>query len=249
MKKSVIFIATIVLIVTGCTTAVPDQVDPIKASFANGELGAKYLETGDLKKARIKLEKALAGNPENAKANFYYAILLSKVKQPVEAEPYFLKATRLAPQETHYYETFGVFLCRLGKFKEANVQFTKSATEPFNQTPEYAYNNAGSCAMSVGKIEDAEDNIRKALRANPRFTPALLNMVEILLEQDKYEIADAYYLRYLKYGQHTADSLWLGIQLKRFLGDRIAMDEYGLRLKIDFPQSRETLWYLESKQL
>ena len=249
MNIIVSIIATFVLLVAGCSTVVPYRGDPVKASAANAELGAKYLETGDLKKARIKLEKALAANDENAKANFYYAILLQKVNQPEKAKPYFLKATELAPEETHYYETFGVLLCRLGDYKEANEQFTKSATNPFNLTAEYAYNNAGSCAMSLGKIEDAEDNIRKALRKNPRFTPALLNMVEILLEQDEYEIAEAYYLRYLKYGKHTADSLWLGIQLNRFLGDRIAMDEYGLRLKSDFPQSRETLLYLESKQL
>jgi type IV pilus assembly protein PilF len=248
--KTIVFVITIfVLFVTGCSTVVPYEGDPISASVANADLGAKYLETGDLKKARTKLEKALATNDENAKANFYYAILLSKVNQPELANPYFLKATKLAPEETHYNETFGVFLCRLGDYKEANEQFTKSASNPFNQTVEYAYNNAGSCAMSLGRIEDAEDNIRKALRANPRFTPALLNMVEVLLEQDKYEIADAYYLRYLKYGEHNADSLWLGIQLKRYLGDRIAMDQYGLRLKSDYPQSRETLLYLESKQL
>ncbi len=98
-------------------------------------------------------------------------------------------------------------------------------------------------------MEDAQANTREALRKNPRFTPALLNLAEISLLQRKIKVADAYYARYLKYGAHTPDSLWLGIQIKRFLGERATIDEYGLRLKRDFPQSRETLLYLESKQL
>lgn len=248
MKSAALFVAIAVLFIASCTVVVP-KGDPLKASSANAQLGAKYLETGDLKKARVKLKKALAANDKNAMANFYYAILLSKVKQSAEAETYFLKATRLAPDETHYFDRFGIFLCRLGRFEDAIEQFDKSASNPFNLNPEFAYNNAGSCAMSFDKIVEAERETRKALRKNPRFTPALLNMVEILLEQEKFEIADAYYVRYLKYGNHTADSLWLGIQIKRVLGDRVAIDEYGSRLKSDFPRSRETLLYLESKQL
>ncbi len=249
MRIAAIVIAATVLIATGCASTTTYQGNPAKASAANADLGARYLESGDLKRAKVKLEKALAGDEENAKANFYYAILLSRTKRLVEAEDYFLKATRLAPDETYYNDTFGVFLCQRGRLEDANRQFTLSASNPYNQTPELSYNNAGSCAMSFGQIAKAEQQIRNALRQNPRFTPALLNMVEVLLEQGKYEIADAYYMRYLKYGKHTADSLWLGIQVKRYLGDHIAIDEYGLKLKSDFPQSRETLLYLESKQL
>jgi len=249
MRVVAIIVAAIVLFAAGCTTVAVYPGDPVKAAIANADLGAKYLESGDLKRAKAKLEKALKSDDENAKANFYYAILLSRTKQPEEAEDHFLKATKFAPDETHYNDIFGIFLCKIGRLEDANVQFAVSATSAFNQTPEFSYNNAGSCAMSFGEIASAEQQIRKALRQNPRFTPALLNMVEILLEQEKYEIADAYYLRYLKYGNHTADSLWLGIQIKRYLGDHIATEAFGLRLKSDFPQSRETLLYLESKQL
>ena len=246
------------LLLSSCTTTTTNTTtntvlqregDLKKAAEYNADLGSQYFQAGDLKKARDKLTKALDQDSENPRANFSYAMLLARVKQPSEAETYFRRAISLSPDETHYNDAFGVFLCGLDRYEDAKEQFLASATNPYNEIPEYAYNNAGSCAMKLGRIDDAQANTREALRKNPRFTPALLNLAEISLEQRKVDVADAYYSRYLKYGQHTADSLWLGVQIKRFLGDREAIEEYGLRLKRDFPQSAETLQYLESKQL
>ena len=247
--RVVLLVVTLAALSACATTTSQQGANHVKAAEYNASLGTQYLSTGDLKKARAKLLKALEQDDKNAQANFSYAMLLARVKQTSEAEGHFRKAISLAPDENYYVDAFGVFLCEQGRYKDATSQFLKSANNPYNETPEYAYNNAGTCAMQSGKIEDALANTRNAIRKNPRFTPALLNLAEISLQQRKFKVADAYYSRYLKYGTHTPDSLWLGIQIKRFLGDRVAIDEYGLRLKRDFPQSRETLLYLESKQL
>lgn len=248
--RLLIVIVSLTFVLSGCvTTNERAGADLARAAEYNASLGTQYLNTGDLKKARVKLLKALEQDSANAQANFSYAMLLARVKQPGDAETHFRKAISLLPDENYYVDAFGVFLCEQGRYRDATEQFLKSATNPYNETPEYAYNNAGSCAMRLGRIDDAQANSREALRKNPRFTPALLNLAEISLQQEKIEVADAYYSRYLKYGAHTPDSLWLGIQIKRFLGDQAAIDEFGLRLKRDFPQSRETLLYLESKQL
>ncbi len=251
MTKKVIYMLLLMVLLPACTTTTssPNTGNLKKAAEYNASLGSQYLNAGELKKARAKLLKALDQDSENAEANFSYGLLLSRVKQAPQAETYFLKAIKLAPDETYYQDTFGIFLCRLDRFDEANTWFIQAANNPYNETPEYAYNNAGSCALSQGKRLEAEESIRQALRKNPRFAPALLNMAELSLDLKKYRIAKAYYSRALKYTKQTADSLWLGVKINRLLGDRRAVDNYGLMLKRDFPQSQETLLYLESKQL
>ena len=248
MKRSFLLLL-FVAVLSACTTAVQREGDYRKAAEYNASLGTQYLNAGNLKKAREKLQKALEQDSQNSQANFSYAMLMARIKQPEEAEPFFQKAISLSPDEAYYIDSYGVFLCGQNRYEDATKQFLRSATNPYNPTPEFAYNNAGSCAMRWGKQSQAQEHIRLALRANPRFTPALLNLAEISLDQRKIEVADAYYSRYLKYGKQTADSLWLGIQIKRFLGERKTVEEYGVMLKRDFPQSRETLLYLESKQL
>ena len=250
MILRVVTLLAVLALVSACTSVPQTSQEGLtRASEYNAELGAQYLNAGDLKRSRQKLQKALEQDADNAKANFFYGLLLSRLKQGGEAIGYFDKAIKLAPEETHYRNAYGIFLCNNGKFEDALEQFVTSAENPFNETPEFAYNNAGSCAINVGKPDVAEEYIREALRKNPRFDSALLNMSEIMLERRNIKVADAYYQRYLKYGTHTADSLWLGIQIKRFLGDHKSIEAFGDRLKRDFPQSRQTLQYLESKQL
>ncbi|MEM7208459.1 MAG: type IV pilus biogenesis/stability protein PilW [Pseudomonadota bacterium] len=237
---------------TACTTTtvrVQSESSKKEAAEINAELGSRYLRAGELKKARDKLQKALEQDPKNAAANFNYGLLLARLKHAEDAEPYFASAVQHAPDEIHYHEAYGVYLCGQRRADDATDQFLFAAKNPFNQRPEQSYNNAGSCLLSLGQLDEAEQNIRAALRQNPQFPPALLNMAEVSLENRKIEVADAYFSRYLKYGQHNADSLWLGIQIKRFLGDRQTIDDYGLRLKRDFPESKQTLEYLESKEL
>lgn len=169
--KQLIVLLLLIVFLPACTTTTPSKNSGNlkKAAEYNASLGSEYLNVGELKKARAKLIKALDQDDQNAEANFSYALLLSRIKQVAQAETYFKKATELAPDETHYSDTFGIFLCGLGRFDEANTQFNLSANNPYNKTPEYAYNNAGSCALSLGKHIEAEDNIRQALRENPRF--------------------------------------------------------------------------------
>ena len=236
------------LALASCST-IPSGKNLKKAASYNASLGSQYLNTGDLKKAREKLLKALRQDNKNAQANFSYGLLLARVEQYEEAETFLLNALELSPDEAHFHDTYGIFLCTAKRYEEAMEEFATSADNPFNEAPEYAYNNAGSCALGAGQLNLAETNTRQALRNNPKFPPALLNMAEIMLSRHKAHLADAYYQRYTKYSQATADSLWLGVRIKRQLGDRPSADEYGQQLKRTFPQSAEALRYLESKSL
>ena len=253
MKLAIVLSITLgSLLLAACVTTTEstsnNSGDPVQASQVNASLGARYLGQGDLKRARAKLVKALAQNGQNHYANFNYAMLLSRLKAPQQAEDYFRRAIALSPDETSYQDAFGIFLCAQGRVDEARRQFIRSATNPFNQTPEYAYNNAASCAMQHGRFDAAQTAARDALRENPRFPSTLLNLAELSLRAGKVAVADAYYSRYVKYGRHSADSLWLGIRIKRLRDNPKAVQTYAQRLKRDFPQARETLLYLESRQ-
>jgi type IV pilus assembly protein PilF len=102
-----------------------------------------------------------------------------------------------------------------------------------------ALNNAGLCTERQGKIDVAEGYYRRALTANPKYAPALIQMAGISLGQENYMSARAYLERYHSESKPNAASLILGIRIERKLHDLAKADEYRERLLKDFPDSPE----------
>ena len=106
-------------------------------------------------------------------------------------------------------------------------------------TLELAYYNAGTCELNNRQTELAEKYCNESLRRNARVWPALIQMAEISYEQGNYMPAREYLDRYLESNNHSAKSLWLGIQIERELGDKDAVSSYVLLLRNQYSESEE----------
>jgi len=238
-------VAVASLILGACvTTGGGPKERPRDAAQYNAELGAKYLQRGELEQARVKLEKALDQDDENALAHRVYAQLQQRVGDAPSARTHFRTAIRLDPDDAEHRNSYGIFLCQANDYQEAESQFVKAADNPYYRTPEYALDNAGLCMLDAGRDDAAEGYLRRALRANPTFANSYLHMAELMRRKDRLTVADAYFRRYLAYGRETPESLLLGLGIKRDIGDLATAERYADRLLNDFPASREAGEYL-----
>jgi len=101
----------------------------------------------------------------------------------------------------------------------------------------FSYTNAGSCAFNAKDTAKAEQYWRKALEVNPEFPPALLQMGRLSVNQKNYMSARAYLQRFHQVAKPSPESLWLGIQTERVLGDKNAEASYSMLLKNGYPDS------------
>jgi type IV pilus assembly protein PilF len=237
----------IVSLVSACATEVQreQQTREQKAAKLNVRLGIAYLNRGDLELANTKLERALHEDPDLPEAHWSYALLQRRLGKAKLAEQHFREALSLDPQDSRAHNNYAVFLCEQQRFEQAQEQFVKAAENPLYPEPESAYTRAGKCVLRIPDTQSAERYFRKALRLNPKYTPALFQMAKLMFNTDHYLKARGYVQRLEQLSQHTAESLWISYQTERHLGDLEKADVYARQMKRRFPQSRETTLLLE----
>lgn len=241
-------VSVVIVLLGACTTTTDRRFEAKlkKAATYNAELGAGYLARGNLEQANVKFKKALEQDPLNAKANSGYALLQARLGKFKEADRYFEKAIKLDPDDSEVLNNYGAYLCEQERPLDAEKYFLEAASNPLYKTPEFAYRNAGTCALSEGDIGKAKDYFQRALEANPRFGPALLDMVNVNREQRQYRPALNYLERYHQIFPQSPESLWLYAGVYRDLGNRNLARTYEERLTTLFPQSAQARRLRES---
>jgi type IV pilus assembly protein PilF len=235
-------ILLLVLLLAGCetTSEIPEsKTNPRSVAQINTQLGLAYLREGRDEIALQKLEKALAIDPTYSDAYASMGLLQQHLGQNAEADRYFTKAITLEPKNSGALNNYGQFLCSTGNPQKAQEMFQRAIANPLYETPDSAFSNAGLCAKNNGQLEFAEENLREALKRRPTLASALYAMAEISFETKRTLAARGYLQRYHAVTEHTARSLWLGIQIERELGDRDAVASYSLALRGKFPDSEE----------
>jgi len=203
-----------------------------KASTFNAELGTNYLAAGELESAETKLQRALEQNPNNALANNAYAMLRAELDDPEGADNAFQKSIRLDAKRAEYRNNYAIFLCDRGRTEEAVDQFVTASENKFYNTPEYALDNAGVCAMDADQLALAETH---------------LHMAELKLKTGDADVADAYYSRHLSLTRHSPQSLAVGIKVKQAVGEQATADEFAQQLVTRYPRSKEAKGFLAAR--
>lgn len=247
LKISLLCLAVVAL--GACSSAAVRQQEEqlIKSSEVNTELGLAYLQERDLERALIKLTKAVEQNPDNAKAQAAIAVVYENLGRADKADGHYARAVELDPQDSYARNAYGVFLCRKGEVEAALKHFDAAVDNPLYPQPEVALTNAGQCVRAQN-ADMAENYLRAALRRNPQFATALFQMSRISYEKGNALSARGYLQRYLSVARHTPQTLWLGIQVERELGDRDAVASYSMLLQGQYPDSEEARQLQESKR-
>ena len=109
------------------------------------------------------------------------------------------------------------------------------------RTPERAYLNAGLCSKKAGNSKDAEEFLQRALLVQPGLLQASLAMAELSFAKGDYTTAKKHFAKFSeKTDNLTAEQLWLAVRIERKVGDRNSEASFGMRLRKNFPDTRET---------
>ena len=240
--KTIAALLTVAML-AGCVST---ELNPIEksdddAARYNTQLGATYLQRGELQLARDKLEKAVQQDPGFAQAHAYLGVLYERINKFDLAEREYREAAHLAPDSPDINNTYGGYLCRNGKRKEGIRYFLTAARNPLYRTPEAALTNAGVCARGVPDNEAAEEYFRQALASVPGYREALIQLADLNYVTEDYFQARAFLERYLQYGSATPDALILGVRIEDAQGDAAAADDYRQRLQTEFPSAAKSL--------
>ncbi len=203
------------------------------------KLAVAYLRSGKLDVALQQAKKAVQADPGNGDALNVLALIYEQLGETRLAGRYFARAVKAEPHNSYARNAYGAFLCKQERYQEAIPQFEAALKNPLYPTPEIALANAGICYNKAGDVSRAETYLRAALRKNPRLVVALLEMAKVSLAKGDYLSARGYLQRFDALATHTPESLWLGVQIERELGDKHALASYALQLRNKFPESPE----------
>lgn len=252
--KNVFIAAALVSSLSACTTTddraviktikTQNSTEPNlkEAAELNTQLAVGYIQRKQYKPARDKLEKSIEQDPEYLPAYKTLAYLYALLGQAEKAEEKYQDALELKPDDPDLSNSYGAFLCSLGKYDEAQKRLRVAYSDPFYESRYLAESNAGSCYIKQGEYKQGEALLRKSLRTEPKLPGSLISMAEVGIKTERYLMARAYIQRYHAVKAPSAESLWIQIQAEKYLGAKDHYMKYAKKLIQDFPDSDEAGW-------
>ncbi len=245
---------------SACVTSNPvkkkapqEKIDPVKgtgnAEAAKKRLGLamRYLELGRIPQAKRNLDKALEHVPGLAGGLIGYGYYYQLVNEHEKAEDFYKKGLAKEPNNPHFLNTYGVFLCATKRYSEAQNVFEKAVADRSYTNVAETYENMGMCAFDAKEFVKAERNFSKALAYNPNMPKSLLELAHLAFNKGQYIRSQAYLKQYDTMRNPTPRSMWLSLRVESKLGNKDEAASIGLRLERLYPTAEETLQYLETK--
>ncbi|MEF8755461.1 MAG: type IV pilus biogenesis/stability protein PilW [Accumulibacter sp.] len=213
--------------------------DPRTRAKLHTELGAMYLQSGNLTVALEEMSIAILIDPDYATAYAMRGLAAYRIRELQLADQDFRRALSLDGKDPEINNNYGWFLCQVGREKEGLGHIQTAMRNPLYKTPEKAYLNAGSCYARIGDLASAEAHVEQSLRILPGNPPALLELASINFRKGDVERARHELVELLRQNDPNAEALWLGVRIERALGNRPAEARYASQLRRKFPLSPE----------
>lgn len=234
------FIIILIVTLTGCSVFSKSKTPEsgFQASDINVQLGLAYLENGDVQRAHQKLLLAEQQSPESLQVKGAMGYFLESTGSLSSADAYYRRAITLSPKSGAAQNNYGTFLCRRGRYAEADRHFLLALQDPSYLNTAPVYENAGLCAMQIPDTEKALGYFTQAITQDPKRAISWLELGRINYQTKNYQQAQHYLDHYMQLVKEpTANALWLGAVLARNLGNQTAAGSYTLMLQTRFPNS------------
>lgn len=216
------------------------EVDPDAALERRVELARQYIGRGDWENAKRNLELANDINPNNPAVHEAFGLVYQSTGEYDRAEDSFKKALRIDPSLSRARNNYAAFLFFLGRFQEAEVQFSKVSEDSLYSGRPLAYINLGTTRLNLNDKAGAEEAFTRALRMDRRNPMALLEMGYLRLAAGDVAGAETYYGVYRTVvPRQSPRGLVLGIEISAAAGDLDAQSSYELALRNLYPDSPE----------
>lgn len=215
------------------------KFNPEKAARLNVELGLAYLDSNQASRGKLKLQRALELAPSLPDVHAAFGRYYESIGELEEAENSYLKAIKINKNWAVSQNLYGAFLCRQGKYSQANRAFHKALEDKTYPESASILENAGLCELAAGNQLKAKDYFERAVRQDINRANSLLELAYMHYEQKNNTVASQLYNRYLLVANQTPRSLYLGINLSKILNHKDKEASYRLLLKSEYQDSLE----------
>ncbi len=212
-KRLMIFGAMIIFGLSGCqSTTTPDlsgsnryqgastsgnkNIDKQEVARVRTSLAAQYIRKNELDAAQRQLEKAFAANSRYAPAYDMMGVLLQQEGSRLnleKADEYFKKAIALDPNFEQGRNNYGVYLSQMKRYSEAATQFEIAGSALGYEGRIGALENLGRTYLQLGDNAAAAKAFLRALEGNRNSLIAHIELVDLLLEQNRVPQAQRLY--------------------------------------------------------
>jgi type IV pilus assembly protein PilF len=203
------------------------------------ELAGSYYQRGNLGVALSEARIAIAADSGYAPAYNLLGLVYGDLRETSLAEVAFERSLKINPSDPDANHNYAWFLCENKREEESIRYFLLAVRYPLYTTPQKSYTMAATCALRKGNEKDAYEYLERALRLDPNYYPALINLAQLKYSRGELDSARNLVGRYNKIAEPTPESLWLAVRIERKLGDSAATTSYANQLRRRFPGSKE----------
>lgn len=152
---------------------------PVRSTPADE--GRVAFAQGHFEAAEVRFKKALEREPDSAELLFWLARTETRLGNLIEAEAYYRKADTLSARgDVQASRAYNLLL--MGSYPEQALQENRRALASGFESARL-HNNLAWSAMQLGRLDDADRALRRAIELAPDFQGAYLNRV--LLEMHR----------------------------------------------------------------
>ena len=250
-------IACIAAALAGCSSQSTTESRPVTDNTAadgrrraevHTALAGEYYSRGNFTIALAEVRSALKDDSTYFPAYNMQGLVYMELREDAQARASFDEALRLSPNNAEVLNNFGWFLCLRNDTTRGLDMMHRAASDTLYPTPEKAYLSAGLCLRRLGRSQEAEDQLRRAVLIRPDLIGALFNLAAITFERGALKDAETYLLRYMRLtGAPSLDALVMGVKIARGLNDSAAEQSYLQQLRRRFPDAPEAQAVLERR--
>ena len=216
-----------------------EQASPRERARIHTELAGSYYQRGNLGVALSEARIAVAADSNYAPAYNLLGLVYGDLRETGLAEDAFQRSLSINPNDPDANHNYAWFLCENKREQESLRYFLLAVRYPLYTTPQKSYTMAATCAQRVGNEKDAYEYLERALKLDPNYYPALINLAQLKYRRGELDAARTLVGRYNKLAEPTSESLWLAVRIERKLGDSASSTSYANQLRRRFPGSKE----------
>jgi type IV pilus assembly protein PilF len=250
-------IAILAALLAGCSSQSTTETKPVTDNRAadgrrraevHTALAGEYYARGNFTVALAEVRSALKDDSAYTPAYNMQGLIYMELHEDGQARESFNQALKMSPNNAEVLNNFGWFLCLRNDTERGLDMIHRAATDNFYPTPEKAYLSAGLCLRRLGRMQEAEDQLRRAVLIRPDLIGALYNLAAITYERGSLKEAETYLLRYMSLtGSPSLEALVMGVRIARGRNDSSAEQSYLQQLRRRFPDAPEARELLEKR--
>ena len=221
------------------------NLDQQEIARVRTSLAAQYIRKNELDTAQQQLEKAFAADSRYAPAYDMMGVLLQQEGSRInlaKADEYFKKAIVLDKDFVQAHNNYGVYLSQTKRYREAAEQFEIAGATLGYEGRIGALENLGRTYLQLGDNSAASKAFLRALDGNRNSIIAHIELVDLLLDQQRVPQAQRLYdeTLILVQGQGISPRLLLqGIKLAAAQNNITTRQQLAQQLLSAYPLSDE----------